>query len=434
MASLVILARLFLSDDEALKGHPVTVEAFDLKQREWRPLIKAVTDDEGVIRVNSDPQLGSQAPPSLALRLVEEGQPVRVLSPGPMLSFQRQGRSLEVHADFGEIEWLGPVSFRRVDTPGEKRDTVAGLARKRGLRQASILRHTSVDTDPAGFVTRDVLQTNTALLANARTRINLDPQITAELQTLRAVNLQNIDLLAEKDRVIANRDQELRLKTNELERVVAEKERVITSRDLELNQKTIELDRVLAERERMITNKDRELRLSQDQLQAALDRAAEAESRAAAAGTVSLGRQAEINSVFTNIGSQLSLANTTLIGSSNPFRIGNVRVDLKGALSDDGTIRLGGDGNDGSGVSVEMSPGTEQTKDNEARVPDVTGLTQSAAHRVLRSVGLRLKVATQSAKRGSAIHGQSTRQMPVAGKAVPHGSEVLVVFANVDDA
>lgn len=381
MANLIILARLFSSDDQALQRHPVHIEAFDLTSRQWRPLTKAQSDAEGFIKATTDLRQLSLENLGPALRLVEDGQPVRVLSSGPMLSIQ--GRSLDILADFGEIECLGEVGFPRIDSMGEKRDTLAGLARKKGLHLASILRHMTTNPDPGSFVGRNTVQPDTTVRSDTTTRLNLDPKIAAELESMHTINLHNIAKLSEKDRIIATKEHELGLTTGEL--------------------------------------------------QGALARASEAESKLAEANKLARGQEADIEDVFTNIGIKLNEANTSLKTSSNPFRIGVVKVDLKGALSEDGSIRLGSDLADGSGVSVEMTPGSTTPEGSNVIVPDVTGLTQSAVHRVLRSVGLRLKTASQSARQGKAVHGQSLLQTPSAGQSTPHGSEILVVFANVSN-
>lgn len=379
MASLIIFARLFSAEDEPVEGLVVNVQLFNLSTGRWRALTEAQTDARGLLKAEVDLRQIGVDKIGPALRLVEEGQAPRVLSSGPMLSVQ--GRARDILADFGEIERLDDNSFPRIDAQGENRDTVAGLARKKGVPQGPIINR--IDRNPD--LGRVVARGDTGTLATATlSRADLDPKVTAEIETMHAINLDNTAKLTEKDRIIATRDHELTLKTTEL--------------------------------------------------QTALGRATAAESKLAEVQTASRGEPADINSVFTNIGTKISSAHTTLKAQDNPYRIGTVKVDLKGALAEDGKIFLGGDTSDGSGVSVEMTPESERkTGDVQVKVPDVTGLTQSAARRILRSVGLRLIAASQTVAAGKAPNGQSLRQTPQAGRTAPHGSDVLVAFAIVSD-
>ena len=79
-------------------------------------------------------------------------------------------------------------------------------------------------------------------------------------------------------------------------------------------------------------------------------------------------------------------------------------------------------------MSTELHVDQSTQADDVVKVPDVLGLTENAARRVIRSVGLRLAPARQTLKAGTGTPGQSISQHPVAGEMARHGSEVLVVF------
>jgi hypothetical protein len=383
MPDLILRARLFDDDDKPVARHAVAVEMFDLSSGTWRPFVEARSDDKGTIDTRFDLgrlSIGKLGP---ALRLVEPGTPTRVLSPGAMLSVS--GRARDVLADFGEVERLGDTSFDRRDTGGAMRDTVAGLARKAGVPQTNILRN--ITLNPRLGTVIGASATRPAPVDTARpaiARAEMDPGIAAEIETMRAINIDAAAKLSEKDRIIATREHELTLKNAALD--------------------------------------------------AALARATAAEAKAEGTGTAATGKQADIQSVFTGIGAKLGETQAVLKTAKNPFRIGNIRVDLKGALAEEGKIVLGADRGDGSGLSVDMTPDTGARDDTTVTVPDVTGLTLSAARRVLRSVGLKIETATQTVKPDGAPHGQALRQTPAAGGRAPHGSAVLVVFANVPEA
>lgn len=383
MPSLILRARLFDDDDQPVRRHTVMVEMFDLSSGAWRAFVEARTDDKGAIEARFDLARLSIGKLGPALRLVEPGTPARVLSPGPMLSVS--GRARDVLADFGEVERLGDTGFDRLDSGGGKRDTVAGLARKAGVPQANILRNVTLNprlgTVIGGTAARpapvDAARDTVA-------RADLAPGIAAEIETMRAINMDAAAKLTEKDRIIATREHELGLKTTALSEALA--------------------------------------------------RAAAAEDRLKTAAPATEIKTADVQAVFTNIGTKLGDTQAALKAAKTPFRIGNIRVDLKGTLDDSGKIVLGRPDPDGSGVSVDMAPDTGERSDATVIVPDVTGLTLSAARRVLRSVGLKLETATQTMKPDSATHGAALRQTPAAGSREPHGSTVLVVFANVPDA
>jgi hypothetical protein len=381
MPSLIVRARLFGGDETPLAQQIVTVQTFDLSARRWQNIMEAQSRRDGQIEASLDLRTLSMGKLGPALRLTEGDQEKRVLSPGPMLSLQ--GRERNVLADFGEIEVLGEAAYPRPDAEGNEATIVAGVVRKKGLPQATIIRGIERDPDLRAIVAGDgTLGDRASVVTDARPRANVDPRLTAEIETMHAINLDNTAKLAEKDRLLATREHELSLKTTEL--------------------------------------------------QTALARASDAENRLAAVKTASRGEPADIDAVVTNIGSRIGAASATLRSADNPFRIGAIRLDLKGSLADDGRIFLGGDKADGSGFSIDLSPEGESTRgDVQVTVPDVTGLTQSAARRVLRSVGLRLTAATQSVTAGSATHGHSLRQTPAAGSTAAHGSNVVVVFAKV---
>lgn len=386
MASLILRARLFDDDDKPVQRHAVTVEMFAPDARRWQSLTEARTDANGRIDARVDlAQIGIGAV-GPALRLVEPGNPVRVLSPGPMLSIT--GRARDILADFGEIERLDDTGFARRDSGGGDSDTVAGLARKAGVPQSNILRNVTLNPRIGTIISRSAtrpvaLDTPAEPAPERAARAELDPATAAEIETMRAINIDAAAKLGEKDRIIATRDHELMLKSTALTEALA--------------------------------------------------RASAAEDRLTAAATATEVKTADVQAVFTNIGTKLGDTQAALKAAKNPFRIGNIRVDLKGTLDESGKIVLGRPDPDGSGVSVDMSPDSKDRGDTSVAVPDVTGLTLSAARRVLRSVGLRMDVATQPLKPGSDGHGQALRQTPAAGGRAPHGSAVLVVFADVPD-
>lgn len=381
MASLIIQARLLSAVDQPVNNQLVIVESFDLAAREWRPIAEAQSDRNGLLKATLDLRQLNIEKLGPALRLATNGRRRRVISAGPM--FQISGRQANILADFGEIEILGDADYPRISAVGREGDTVGGLPRRKEQSLARLILNAGEGGD--AVARRDTTQPGTTgVTRGSISRADIDPILTAEIETLHAINVDNGARLAEKDRLISAREHELSLKTTQLED--------------------------------------------------ALRRATLAENRLSDLQSAARGEPAQIDAVVANIGTKIGAASATLKTSSNPFRIGNIRVDLKGALAEDGRIFLGGDRGDGSGFSVEMSPEVDGARGEvQVTVPDVTGLTQSAARRVLRSVGLRLSAAIQPMAAGTATHGHSLRQTPAAGRTAAHGSDVIVVFARIDN-
>ncbi|NLE97823.1 MAG: PASTA domain-containing protein [Propionibacterium sp.] len=141
-----------------------------------------------------------------------------------------------------------------------------------------------------------------------------------------------------------------------------------------------------------------------------------------------LGTETKVIDVIAGLGTQLSATNEQLATQPTPFRLANVRLDLRGRLGGDGqTIVLDGKP-DGSGITADLITEPTESAVPQQPVPGVVGLTESAAARVLRSVGLRMESATQQLAAGQGVPGQAVAQHPAAGTQVEYGSSVLVVF------
>ncbi|MCV6585262.1 MAG: PASTA domain-containing protein [Marinibacterium sp.] len=395
MVALIVTGQVFTDGDKALPRHAVKIEIFSPSSGRWGALSTLQTDNNGrfTFRTDAD-RLGIQklAP---ALRLVENGSPVRVLSPGAMLSVNRSTK--DITADFGQVERLDDEAFARTTSAGRSGDMVAGVARKAGLNQGVVLHNLTVDRNLGAMLADRRFSRGDAVVSTNIDRAGAavvagvaedSSKFSAELLTLRRVNSEHTAELLKRSNLIASKDHELSLKQVETDKLTAE----------------------LAQ-----TRK----------------RAQDAEAELAKAQQTQKGEETDINAAFTNIGTKLGDADQALKARKVPYRLGAIKVDLKGAMGGDGKIFLGGSNTDGSGVSVEMTPDRPEATTPQVSVPDVSGLTQTAAQRVLRSVGLRMTLATQTMRPGTAPHGQSIRQTPAAGSSAPHGSAIMVVFAVV---
>ena len=151
-------------------------------------------------------------------------------------------------------------------------------------------------------------------------------------------------------------------------------------------------------------------------------------------------REAPIADIAANIGTQVDAANRQLRETKRPYRFGRVQLDLKGTVSSDGQkmamaklvdLEKLKSGVTFPGVNLELIPENEpSTASATVKVPDVTGLTETAVRRVLQAFGLRLEKVDKSVASGSAqAIGQSIQQLPQSGSDLPRNQSVLVVFA-----
>lgn len=141
-----------------------------------------------------------------------------------------------------------------------------------------------------------------------------------------------------------------------------------------------------------------------------------------------VGTPVKVADVITGLGTQLSQTNEKLSTQPTPFRLSDIHVDLRGRLGQGGdTIVMDGIP-DGSGVSVNLVTEAPAGAVPRQGVPSVLGLTESAAARVLRSVGFRMDTATQNLPSGSGVSGQAIVQHPAAGTQAEFGTFVLVIF------
>lgn len=140
------------------------------------------------------------------------------------------------------------------------------------------------------------------------------------------------------------------------------------------------------------------------------------------------GTPTRVVDVISGLGTQLSATNAELATKTTPFRLAAVTLDLRGRLGGDGSTIVMDGSADGSGLKADLVVDQASTQIPAQTVPDVAGLTPSAAARVLRSVGFRMDTATQQLPPGTGVPGQALTQHPAPAAQAEHGTAVLVVF------
>ncbi|SEG10942.1 PASTA domain-containing protein [Marinobacterium lutimaris] len=378
MAKVVATVQLFTDEGKPASGHTLKLEAFNLERNAWLAVASGKTDAKGNIQMTAGVVSGALAP---SLRLVEAGNPApRVLAHGGLMSYVP--RSQLLYLDFGKVERLEETAHALQHTQtrfAQNGETVAGAA--------------AVPAQTSRLTLNRVAIANPQLFTGVNLAAEVDPKITAtpliqaellknkELQVLKARELElNADLM-----------DKTRENTLYVEQIATADKRIAL----------LERDLASIQVERQTLNRELELIKARTK------------------------QPAEIEGMLLGLGSKLDASRKQMQKQQLPYRIGNIKVDLHGALTADGKSLVFGEG---GVISTELI--NEETAGEEVKVPvpAIQGLTESAARRVLRSVGLRMSVAHQQLKPGQGVPGQAIGQHPAAGGALPHGSEVMVVF------
>ena len=371
-------ARLIDSSAKPVAGIATEVQLFDMAAAAWVTVGTATSDADGQLRSKGDipDDTVTLAP---ALRLVEAGG-TTVLSGSPRVS--RHGRVSPLDFDFGELVHLAeadrfvqPRTATRL-TPGE-RETIGAVvmpadAATRAF-DAGALR---------AAVTDDVTKTFAARLAD------------------------NTKASEDRDMALAN-------------------ERALR-----------------ADREKTLSDTARELAESKVTI-AALRGAAATAAAAAVGGPQVFAEGIAPSSQVVGIGDLAVKLGTELVGAqtalkSSGFSLGSISVNARGLMQGDGsrlnlldiadlkTLPAGVL----SDVRIDLTPDTTVGGEAQIAVPDVAQLTETAARRVLASVGLVLDASYgPRALNGDAAEGQAMLQTPGHGTGVARGARVLVIFA-----
>ncbi|MFT4252394.1 MAG: hypothetical protein QM608_07910, partial [Caulobacter sp.] len=150
-------------------------------------------------------------------------------------------------------------------------------------------------------------------------------------------------------------------------------------------------------------------------------------------------RSVAVTDLATTMASQLDDAQVTL--KPRGFSLGAIQVNAKVLLQDAGAVQLI-DADTAkdlkqdvlSDVKFQFIPEKPVGEGDGPRAPDVLQLTESAARRVLTSVGLVLEASVGPRALNPAVApGQAMVQSPTAGSAVARGARVMVIFAAADE-
>lgn len=438
-------ARIVDAKAAPVSGLRVALEVFNLDVAAWESQQVLATDVAGKLAGRAELAVDA-LPYAPAIRLVEAGT-TAVLASTPQVS--RAGRPPVLNVDFGEITRL-PAAQRvePVATAARKLDagafTIAGVSSpltRVGASPATTLGASTVATTAVG-----------ATQAKAGISLGVGRDLAAELADSKNVVLERDGqirkledqlgemavLRTENARLKASTAEDLaRLKTD----VTAEVTKAFAAQLAERERMVAERDTALAARAQDAVRLDAELRQANHQvsnLTVELDRLREAAGR----GPISSAPQNAPAQAFvvkefaTRLGEELHSAQASLAKSS--FSIGRIQVNAKGFLgtSADGTTfepagKGGAEGADRlTDVQIEYQPNAADDAKLGIQVPDVAQLTESAARRVLASVGLQLQSSYGPRSLApDSVPGQAMVQTPRAGETAARGARILVIFA-----
>ncbi len=394
MKVIEAFARILSDEGADAVGVTVNLEVYVLSSRRWVRLASAKSAAKGIWQAKAT-RLRSGAFYAPMLRLTEAGNPApRVLAQSGKLSYNATSQVLSV--DFGQVERLAetayPLSasnsrFSRIQ------HTVAGQAKRAEVSSATLMRNIALASN-INLSRTTAASTGNATVATGNTTL-LDTY-NAEVLKLRSNEAKLQSQLSQKDQLLATRQQDLSKASSRI----------------------AELESTLA---KSLAN---EAKLKEEN----------------ASFSATASHKAPIQDIAANIGAEVDAANRRLRDAQHGYRFGKIELDLRGSVSDDGQSMALASLVDLSrlsagvalpGVKLELLPKRERpiTSDN-VKVPDVSGLTETAVRRLLQAAGLRLEPVSKSLGPKPKIPvGQAIQQSPKAGAEIARGERVLVVFA-----
>ncbi len=157
-----------------------------------------------------------------------------------------------------------------------------------------------------------------------------------------------------------------------------------------------------------------------------------------------VGKQAELreqrtmqaNEVYSNVINEINLANQNL--GNSKYQLSNMSLDLKVLVQNDSEglklqlvddmLAEGLNGSALSNIRIDVkSTDLNPTNTNEAKLPDLSGLTETEVRKRLANYGLKLKPVYQFSS--TKVIGQSFKQHPAANTDIIEGSTITVIFA-----
>ncbi len=141
-----------------------------------------------------------------------------------------------------------------------------------------------------------------------------------------------------------------------------------------------------------------------------------------------------IQDLYSNIVSEIATATQSTRGSA--FKLSNISLKLKAFVHGDGESMSASllspensENANGEAISelvFDITP-VQDRETTVATMPDVTGLTETAVRKILKTLGLKLNAVYQN--KPSVVNGDSFKQSPAEGTAIQPNQLITVIFS-----
>lgn len=415
-------ARLTDAAGEPAAGAVLDVQIFDLKTNAWIAASSAKTNADGVAKGSGQIE-DDTLPYAPAFRLMEGPA---LMSVGPQFGRAARGGGLVV--EFGQVRRLALTE--NVVVPN-----LAGRVLRTGVAVGGVAATdaaVSREVDVAAVRNQAVAETtqtfNIRLAARDKDVADRDAQLVQQSALLAARDGEIAALRKAQVDPAAIRAQAVEETSRSFTARLAQRDQELTARDAQLadrNRLVLQHETELSRLRKVVTDQERLI----DEIKA---RPPPTPPPGTAARTL---KTVAVNDLATTMATQLDNAQATL--KPRGFSLGAIQINAKGLIRDSGSLELldaetlkGLPADSLSDVKFQFVPDKPTPPDLGPKVPDVLQLTESAARRVLTSVGLVLEASTGPRALNTAVApGQAMMQSPVAGAVIPRGAKVQVIFA-----
>lgn len=436
MKSLNVHARLHLPDGNPVANMAVSVQVFDLKSNDWKTLGETKTTRAGNLSLTINMATKDVFAPMVRLLNLSE-KTSSVLGQTAHLQYQPDKDLLLL--DFGILTLAAekPAMLIATQATFNKSPLVFTALPESELTQSLV----------TAAVKKNVINSESSSEVTQLRQEKLT--LEKELQS-KSIELDTLKLQIPSGRVSQTGEN---IKT-EIPPLSISKESLVatTNNPLTIDTFQAEIIRFQAKEATLLSDllkKDQDLSVKSSQLVALQKETALIEANLRQLETINadlikqndtLTKEAKkaspLTTIAANIGSQINAANTKLINEKQAYQIQNIQVELRGTLSQEGqAINLANPIDSAHAVAsslvrLDLIPQANIPDSSQLKVPDLSGLTETAVQRLLKSLGLQLKpIAFSVPDTSEFVIGQAIRQSPAAGTAVSHQETILVVFA-----
>jgi len=414
IARLTVRAKLVDENNKPISGRRVLLQSFEISNNSWITLINALTNNEG--EINSGANRALTAAPML--QLLSNNQ---VISEGGLVHYTPQTRIL--HIDFGVIEVLDNQAYALIpaDPNHNLKKQVGGLPKRQNISFTPML---GVLSQPGLVSFKRTEDLKAEILKDSAT---INPSVAAAVAKIDTSKYQTL-----LDRVEVNFAEQslskgiLELNFNQTKAELLKKNEALIDMRLQTQQLRDELEK----------QKQDEIK----KLQSTFDKKLADITKKTQTLEKQLGSETDIVSLQRSISAGLESFSKQQTQSGSNLRLGRVQVNVKGLFSGSGDritladSRLLENATNAAALSemiIEYLPEVHEEDSSQTKVPDLSGLSESAVARLLRELGFGLDAAYGDPDDPKLFGaGQAFRQSPAAGEKLAKGRKVLVIFAH----